>query len=283
MNYLSFADSGQLNWAVGANDLRTHDNQFVCVYWPADTRRARSNHRLLIVVHGYSARKNNAKGRRLVRQLACYWGEQITDRQWLVMAPHFDEKRFDNDYQRLNQYGLQADARLNRLIEMLDASIFPNEIKDRFLLGFSGGGQFVHRYLAFNDQIILRSVIGAPGWFMWPDVRLTYPLGLWLPDETDDARMRLRRLCRQEMLLLVGDKDTDQGAFRKTYRQIDLCILQGAGRRERAKNWYHAIKHAAKAEDIECHIRFQLLKNTYHRVNTVFTQKAMAFLDGTKR
>jgi pimeloyl-ACP methyl ester carboxylesterase len=269
-------------WGVGLNDLYTRDNQFVCVNLPESVYSRESETSLLIVIHGYGARKNNARGRQLVRGIANFWGQQVSNYNWVVMAPHFDENRFDRNYQRLNLSGLRADLRLNQLIQTLSELISPVEIKARFLLGFSGGGQFGHRYLAFNDQNIARAVIDAPGWFMWPMTWLPYPLGLRVPNEPGQARKRLHRLCSQEMLAFVGDKDIQQGAYRKTYKQVDLCRLQGEGRRERAINWFSTLKKAAYKEKIEFRSHLQLLKNTYHRVNRVFAQSAVNFLTGAQ-
>lgn len=278
---LCLSNSQQHELISGTNDLYTQDGQFVCVHLPAMTNVSIKKSHLLIVVHGYGARKNNSRGRQVVRRVATYWGQQVAAQNWVVMAPHFDEKRFNNDYQRLNRSGLRADLRLNRLIEITGELIPHLDANKSLLLGFSGGGQFVHRYLAFHGHLILRAVIGAPGWFMWPNPWLPYPLGMGEPDAPNKARERLRRLCRQKMLLLVGDKDIDQGAYRKTYYQMDLCTLQGEGRRERAANWFTTLKQAAIDENIKFRSHMRILKNTSHRVNQVFAKTAVAFLAGS--
>jgi hypothetical protein len=116
---------------------------------------------------------------------------------------------------------------------------------------------------------------------MWPDVHLPYPIGIGEPRAPQKGLERLRRLCRQEMLLLVGDKDMVQGAYRKTYRGIDLCELEGRGRRERATNWHAALKQAAEEQKMGCRCRIQILKNTYHRINPAFSQTAVGYLTGS--
>ena len=88
----------------------------MCLYLPETINISMTRTSLLIVVHGYGARKNNAKGRQAVRGFASYWGLQVADKNWIVMAPHFDEKRFNKNYQRLNLNGLRSDKRLNQLI-----------------------------------------------------------------------------------------------------------------------------------------------------------------------
>jgi hypothetical protein len=274
---LDFSNTQQSRWEPGLNDLYTSDRQFVALCLPKKISSL-TNSSLLVVVHGYGARKNNAKGRQAVRRFANYWGQQTVDKNWIVMAPHFDEKRFNKNYQRLNIIGLRSDERLNQLIWSSSQLLAPIKIKKRLLLGFSGGGQFVHRYLAFNENMISGAVAGAPGWFMWPELTHDYPLGFGQSNAPEIGRERLHRLCQQNLLILVGDKDAKQGAFRKSYRHTDLCELQGNGRLERATNWFQALKKVAEDEKIEMRVRFQILKDTYHRINQKFAKAALNFL-----
>jgi pimeloyl-ACP methyl ester carboxylesterase len=273
--------SSQPHLAEGANDVYTRDGQYVCIHLPVAMRQCPDPMRLLVVVHGYSARRNNAKGRQAVRRLATLWGEQVAEMDWVVMAPHFDEMRFQKDYQRLNRSGLRADLRLNQLVIAAGAMVASLEVEQCFLLGFSGGGQFAHRYAAFHGNRFSRIVVGAPGWFMWPDPRLPYPLGMGEPDSPGKGAKRLRRLCRRNMLLLVGENDHSQGALRKRYNGVDLCALQGEGRRERSANWFSELQQAAAKENIQLRCRLRILKHTAHRINQRFIRTAVAFLNGS--
>jgi pimeloyl-ACP methyl ester carboxylesterase len=268
---------------AGANDLYTQDGQYVCVHLPGNSDGNQNEKRLYVVVHGYGARKDTLRGRQNVRRLATAWGERVDPYPWVVIAPHFDERRFNKDYQRLNRSGLRADARLNHLTDAITQILAFEKQKERILLlGFSGGGQFVHRYLAFHGHRVVRAVVGAPGWFMWPNPCLPYPLGFVKPNEKRIFHERLRILCQQKMLLLVGEKDTRQGAFRRRYKDIDLCALQGENRRERAINWFESLKTASINENIEFNGKIQILKNTSHRVNQRFTDAAISFLSGSQ-
>jgi pimeloyl-ACP methyl ester carboxylesterase len=273
--------SSQRLLAEGVNDVYTQDGQYVCIHLPAAATKCPKPMPLLVVVHGYSARRNNAKGRQAVRRFATLWGNQVAEMNWAVMAPHFDEVRFQKDYQRLNRLGLRADLRLNQLVAAAGALISNVEVKKCFLLGFSGGGQFVHRYAAFHGNRFSRIVVGAPGWFMWPDPCLPYPLGMGEPDSPGKGVERLRRLCRRNMLLLVGEKDHTQGALRKRYHGVDLCALQGEGRRERALNWFSELQQAAAKENIQLRCQLRILEHTAHRINQRFIRTAVACLAGS--
>jgi pimeloyl-ACP methyl ester carboxylesterase len=264
----------------GANDLYALDGQYVCIHLPVARRTHDGPMRLLVVVHGYSASQNSAKGRQAVRRFASFWGQRVAEHKWAVLAPHFDEKRFQKDYQRLNRFGLRADVRLNQLVDAAALMIPCLETENCFLLGFSGGGQFVHRYAAFHGNRFSRMVVGAPGWFVWPDPWLLYPLGLGEPYAPEKGRERLQCLCRQNMLVLVGENDHTQGAFRENFHMVDLCQLQGRGRRERAANWFLALKQMADKEHIRFRSQLRILKRTAHRINDRFAHTAIAFLAG---
>jgi hypothetical protein len=135
--------------------------------------------------------------------------------------------------------------------------------------------------MAFHDQLIFRAVIGAPGWFMWPDVFLPYPLGFGEPDLPEIGRERFDRFCRQKMRLLVGEKDRDQGTLRKKFKQTDLSAFQGKGRKERATKWFQALEKTALNENLELNVSMRIVKNTAHRVNRHFTKAAISFLSGS--
>lgn len=273
--------SPQPHLARGANDFYTRDGQYVCIHLPAAMPMGPNPMRLLVVVHGYGARKNNAKGRQTVRRFATLWGKQVAEMDWTVMAPHFDEMRFQKDYQRLNRLGLRADQRLNQLVAAAGALISNLEVGKCFLLGFSGGGQFAHRYAAFHGNRFSRIVVGAPGWFMWPDPCLPYPLGMGEPDSPVKGVERLRCLCRRNMLLLVGENDHSQGALRNRYHGVDLRALQGKGRRERSVNWFSELKQTAAKENIQLRVQLRILEHTAHRINQRFIRTSVAFFVGT--
>jgi hypothetical protein len=183
---------------------------------------------------------------------------------WVVLAPHFDEERFGNDYQRFNLPGLRADVRLNDLVEEA-AKLIPGVLSERFLMfGFSGGGQFVHRYIAFNPGRVERAVCAAPGWYMWPDWSLPYPLGIAPNSFPDDLRPQLRGLCKANLLVVVGENDSSQGTFRKSYKGHNLVTSQGWGRKERAENWIAALKQYAEREASPFRVALKVIPKTGH-------------------
>ena len=186
---------------------------------------------------------------------------------WAIIAPQFDRDRFNNDYQRLNFFGSRADVNLNQLIAeigLLMPGIITNKI---FLFGFSGGGQFVHRYAAFNPDRIERAVAGSAGWYMWPDKNLPYPVGISHKSFAPGVKPDLRKLCNLNLQILVGENDTYYGVgsgSKRRYRNYDLLVLQGKGRKERAENWVDALREFATTKGWPCKVGFDIIHGTGH-------------------
>lgn len=262
---------------AGLNTCRHADGQLYYVHVPEQTLSAPKGARVLISIHGYSGREDNEKGRASVRRAATRWASLSKRTGWVVLAPQFDEKRFSGNYQRLNLAGkTPADARLDALLEKLAARLPGLRTDKLYLFGFSGGGQFVHRYAAFHPRRVERAVAGGAGWYMFPDPKLPYPIGTGsVPGK---RRPDIRGLRGVRLLVIVGAEDTDGGAFRKRYEQYDLLTLQGPGRLQRARNWVDAVRRQSGRGPFR--IRLALTPGTGHTISKMMRKTTEAFLTG---
>lgn len=86
----------------------------------------------------------------------------------VLIAPRFDTER-DDDYQRLGRRGRgrRADLALDDALRRL-AERYGIRFRRRFLFGFSGGGQFVHRYLMTHPDGVDAAVVASAGWYTFP-------------------------------------------------------------------------------------------------------------------
>jgi pimeloyl-ACP methyl ester carboxylesterase len=263
---------------AGLNTFTFHDGQLFYLYVPRRVMVEPRGARILVSIHGYTGSRANARGRAKVRKYVEYWIDLADKKGWVVLAPHFDERRFNKDYQRLNPSGVRADLRLNELVDEVGRRL-PGIFTDRFyLFGFSGGGQFVHRYLTFSPERVCRAVCGAPGWYLWRDPSLPYPVGTAPKTLPHGLRPRWRELCRTKVLLIVGQRDIAQRAFRRRYRKCDLMGLQGKGRRERAVNWFASLRQMANEKGWPFTMAFKVLPRAGHVVNPSFLACAGSYL-----
>jgi pimeloyl-ACP methyl ester carboxylesterase len=239
--------------SVGA-DTRPHYYQYI----PA---RGAIPGRTLVSVHGIS--RNARDHARLLAPLAEQYGTTL-------IAPLFDETLFA-DYQRLGRRGRgeRADLALN---EVLRDALGTTKPKIR-LFGYSGGGQFAHRYAWANPDRVTALALAAPGWFTFPDANRRYPYGLALDDCLPGVDFDPDRFLRIPTLVLVGAHDVERNGSLRRSRRLDR--LQGRDRVVRGKRWIRAMKRAARARGYTTRYRFRCLPNTDHDFVASMTRDAM--------
>jgi pimeloyl-ACP methyl ester carboxylesterase len=263
---------------TGLNEFFFKDGQLYYVYVPSSFFEDPQKGKILLSVHGYSGRKDNQRGRKRVKRAAERWAYLADSNRWVVISPHFDEKRFKNNYQRLNFYGVRADTRLEDIV-MEAANMLSGLRADKLLLfGFSGGGQFVHRYAAFHPSRVERAVVAAAGWYLWPDNTLPYPIGIERDSFKNIPKPQILKLCQVNLLVLVGEHDAKQGAFRQQVKGHNLNAIQGESRRIRARNWIDALKQFSKLEDEDFKIAIETVPNTGHSISKRLKKMAGKYL-----
>lgn len=110
------------------------------------------------------------------------------------------------------------------------------------MIGHSAGGQFIHRFLLFHDSpYVDRAVVGAPGWFTFPDPSLPYPYGLQGTDRMSDKV--IARFLGKKMILQVGALDTDRGGVLRKTPEADA---QGINRLDRARTFFAYLRRQAQ-------------------------------------
>ncbi len=180
----------------------------------------------------------------------------------VLVAPLFPKRRF-NDYQRLGGNGKSArsDRVLNRIIEEV-RFLTGADANKLYMFGYSGGGQFVHRYAMAYPQKVKRIVVAAPGWYTFPDHKIKYPRGIRrtrkLPGITfDPAQFLSIPAC-----VMVGDQDVYRDAELNTSCHVDR--QQGLNRLERGRAWIRSMQNAARERNMNTEFDFQILPGCNH-------------------
>ncbi len=180
----------------------------------------------------------------------------------VLIAPYFSKESFP-DYQRLGRKGKgeRADLALDNIVTEV-GRLTGAQTGKLFLFGYSGGAQFVHRYTLAHPERVAKVVLGAPGWYTFPDPTVKYPKGIAqtkrLPDVTfDPAGFLAIPTC-----VLVGERDVRQDvALNKSPM---LAQQQGSTRLERGEHWISAMTRAAKAQGLKTSYTFQTLPRSRH-------------------
>jgi len=218
------------------------------LYQPA---RGAENAPVLVTVHGIS--RHAAKHARHFSRLAEHYGV-------VVVAPLFDEQHYPG-YQRLGLRGERADLALNQILGEV-ALLTRADTRRLYMFGYSGGGQFVHRYaMAYPDRVAAIA-IGAAGWYTFPDPSQRFPYGTAPHRKFPGIRFDAAQFLRIPAIVLVGEQDKARDEALRQSSKLDR--QQGANRFERGQRWVSAMQQAAREYGLETNFRFIALPEADH-------------------
>lgn len=169
----------------------------------------------------------------------------------LIVAPRFDEKRFPTA--KYQQGGLLVDGKAappaewtwSRIPEIA-AEVRRIEKRDDmpyYLIGHSGGGQFLARLAGFVESDATRIVAANPGTHLFASREQRYPYGFGgLPEELNGDES-LKRYLSQPLTIYLGTKDTVRDEH---FDDSPAGDRQGKSRYERGRNAFQAGEILAK-------------------------------------
>lgn len=180
----------------------------------------------------------------------------------VMIAPLFRKRRFP-DYQRLGRQGRgeRADLALKRMIADVSCRLGMS-LSDLVMFGYSGGGQFVHRFAMAYPRQVKRVAVAAPGWFTFPDPTQSFPRGIGRTAALPDVMLDPARFLRIPTLVLVGEKDVVQDVNLNTGKKIGS--QQGAHRLDRGRHWVAAMSAAASRFGLSTPSVFKTLPGCGH-------------------
>jgi len=165
---------------------------------------------------------------------------------FIVVAPVFTRDAFAG-YQRFGfskrSSSQRSDLALHAIMD--DVAEQTGCDTDKFLLfGYSGGGQFAHRFaMAYPDRII-SAALGAPGWYSFPSKSAPFPRGLQGTKATFGLELQPEKFLAVPMMVCVGENDTERDPALNTSSRIDA--RQGKTRFERGERWVQAMRKRAR-------------------------------------
>jgi pimeloyl-ACP methyl ester carboxylesterase len=178
----------------------------------------------------------------------------------VLVAPCFTNPPY-RAYQRLGTREAQADRALERAVE--EAARPTRADASRLLLmGYSGGGQFVHRFAMAHPTRVAAAVVAAAGWYTYPDPTARFPYGIAPSPRRPDLRFDADALLRVPMLVAAGEWDVERDAALRRSPEIDR--RQGPHRLERARRFVAAMRRAARDAGLPPVVSFRELPRIPH-------------------
>jgi pimeloyl-ACP methyl ester carboxylesterase len=188
----------------------------------------------------------------------------------VLVAPLF-EKAFHGGYQQLvSRTGSRSDEALMRIADSVAASTGADGAR-LHLFGYSGGAQFVHRFAMLHPDRVAVAVIGAAGWYSFPDPSVPYPLGIGASEAFPDLAFDRSAFANTRFVVLVGEKDSRRGKSLRADAEINA--RQGPDRLERGRRWAAAMAEVGRAHGGDEPARFVLIPNVGHSFSRLASRR----------
>ncbi|OJJ47730.1 hypothetical protein ASPZODRAFT_141300 [Penicilliopsis zonata CBS 506.65] len=161
---------------------------------------------LPLLVHVHGTRRSLALMHRQLPQFADATG-------CAVVAPLYpaglDGPNDLDSYKQLCSPSLRSDLALLSILEEI-AHRWPGIATDKvYLMGFSGGGQFAHRFLYLHPERLHAVSVGAPGRVTLLDDQQAWPRGVADVEEVFQLKFHPERLREVEIQLVCGSEDVE--------------------------------------------------------------------------
>lgn len=228
------------------------DSQLKYYYYLPQRCTQQSN--VFVTIHGIS---RNAEEH--ARKFAPY-AEQYGV---ILIAPYFSENHFP-DYQRLGRKGRgkRADLALQEIIKDISKLTGINLPEKIYIFGYSGGAQFAHRYMLAYPKQVAKVVLGAPGWYTFPDISQKFPKGIQASPTLPHLTFNPSDFLRIPACVLVGEFDKQRDTELNQSQKIDR--LQGENRIERGQRWIAEMTRQSRQLGLTTPYHFKLIPNSPH-------------------
>jgi predicted esterase len=175
---------------------------------------------VLVAVHGTGRDVHKTRER---------WVNWAEDHRCAVLAPLFpgavDDPNDLSNYKTLSYQGIRFDE---ILLSMLDeaAQRWRLDVERFALYGYSGGGQFAHRFAYVHPERLSAVCVGAPGSTTLPFDPRPWPKGTEDMETVFGVPIRLDRLRSVPFRILVGELDTDASTMDPSTAPGDTRLAQ---------------------------------------------------------
>lgn len=189
-----------------------------------------------------------------------------------VILPHFDRRPW-RWFQRA-ACPARADWALIRLLTALQVEGMVAE-GPCDLSGYSGGGQFAHRFAWLYPHLVRRLCATAPGWWTFADPNAAYPYGVQAESSPFAAYLNanLRAFLNREIVVRVGALDTQRDGKLRVSPELDR--QQGLNRVERAERWVQHIQDLRTVHNVSIPADFRILPNCTHSFSDCVAQAGL--------
>ena len=225
--------------------------------WYCRASSLTANTRIVFVMHGSESKT--------ARQACDIASSEVDVLNAIVLAPEFSERTYPQDAYTFgnmfdpggkplpkSQWTLTTVERLFDAVRRdlaLTATVYD-------IVGFSGGGQFVHRLVLFLPEARFRRAVAASaGRYAFPSWAHRFPYGL---DGSRVDRNGLTKAFSRDFVLVLGDRDTDDRTREAEAKQ------QGANRFARGLRFFAIATEEAATLGVGLQWQLQIVHGVDH-------------------
>lgn len=215
---------------------------------------------LLVVVHGDA---------RTAQSLRDAFADFAEANRCVVLAPLFPAGIIDpcdqHNYKRIKYQDIRYDHILLSMVDEVSRRL-PIK-KDRFFLfGYSGGGQFVHRFFYLHPNRLQAISVGAPGTVTLLDPEKDFWVGTRGFAQEYGQEIDPAALCQVKTQLVVGSEDTETRSI--TVPQNHPDWMEGANSAGRTRiDRIQSLKQTWEAVGID--VQFDIVLGVGHKWQSV--------------
>ena len=227
--------------------------------------------RVLFIMHG---------GSRNAERYISYWLDSAKDKNVILVAPHFTKKSFPY-YQTLGMATFSGKVIQDKRLWLTDSiSSFFAYFKNKYelnhnqylMFGFSGGTQFIHRYLMYGDDMAIdKAAIGSAGWYTFINNE-KFPYGI---KNMQPKEGRIEWLMSKEILFLLGGKDNDPN--HSSLNKSRGAKKQGKHRLDRGNRYFENLIHIGNQFNVPFRWRYRVIDGLDHNTQGM-SEAAIEFI-----
>ena len=233
-------------------------------------KEVNSETKVLFIIHGASR-----NGEDYLKS----WIEPAKDKNVILVAPSFSRKYFPY-YGTLgiSSYSGKPQDESKWLTDSIGS--FFTYFKSKYNLkndsyriyGYSGGSQFVHRYLMYGDDwAIERAAIGSAGWYTFLNNE-PFP---WGTKNMSLALGRIEWLMSTKVLFILSDKDNNKNDSNLNTQKASM--KQGEDRFARGKKYFSSLISVGEKFDIPFRWQLKIVQGVGHDKDKISIE-AMPFM-----
>jgi poly(3-hydroxybutyrate) depolymerase len=210
----------------------------------------------------------------------------------IVAAPFFDQDRF---LAHLYSWGgiLSKDGKMRDsskwsfpLATEVIQSILKGEgdmKRDHYLLGHSGGAQFLTRYVAMESVTAKRVIAANAGTYSFPRLDWDWGYGFGKLPKEFQKEDRFKKMLATPMTIYLGLADTSDSTELGNFDASDDANRQGKFRLERGRNFFEYGRKLAKEKSWQFNWTKVEVPDVGHDANLMFNDLRFEKASGIKR